>query len=131
MPDELFKTLNFLDKLDVDYIVPGHGPVCGKSAIYENKQFLYDWFSAVSAGIAKGWRRRNVAAGSARAISSSTTEGCAPPGLGGRRRESGAVPATSAGVLTPLRRLVHAVGEFLETRLHLSATQTTDRKSVV
>ena len=55
LPDELFQTLNFLDSLDVDYIVPGHGPVCDKSAIYENKQLLYDWFSAVSAGIAKGW----------------------------------------------------------------------------
>jgi len=29
-------------------------------------------------------------------------------------------------VLTPLRRLVHAVGEFLETRLHLSATHLED-----
>ena len=57
LPDELFKTLNFLDTLDIDYIVPGHGPVCDKSAIYENKQLLYDWFSAVSAGIAKGWSK--------------------------------------------------------------------------
>ena len=57
LPDELFKTLDFLDTLDFDYIVPGHGPVCGKEAIYENKQLLYDWFSAVSAGIAKGWSK--------------------------------------------------------------------------
>ena len=57
MPDELFKTLNFLDTLDIDYIVPGHGPVCDKKAIYENKQLLYDWFSAVSDGIAKGWTK--------------------------------------------------------------------------
>jgi cyclase len=57
LPDELMKTLNFLDTLDVDYIVPGHGPVCDKSAIYENKQFIYDWFSAVSEGIAKGWSK--------------------------------------------------------------------------
>ena len=57
MPDELFKTLDFLNTLDVKYIVPGHGPVCGKEAIYENKQLLYDWFSAVSDGIAKGWSK--------------------------------------------------------------------------
>ncbi|MCI1305498.1 MAG: MBL fold metallo-hydrolase [Lachnospiraceae bacterium] len=57
MPDELFKTLDFLAKLDVDYIVPGHGPVCDKSAIYENKKFLYDWYSAVADGIAKGWTK--------------------------------------------------------------------------
>ena len=55
LPDELFQTLNFLDSLDVDYIVPGHGPVCDKSAIFENKQFLYDWLAAVSEGINKGW----------------------------------------------------------------------------
>lgn len=57
MPDELMQTLNFLDTLDVDYIVPGHGPVCDKKAIYENKQFIYDWFQAVSDGIAKGWSK--------------------------------------------------------------------------
>ena len=26
-------------------------------AVYENKQFIYDWFSAVSEGIAKGWSK--------------------------------------------------------------------------
>jgi glyoxylase-like metal-dependent hydrolase (beta-lactamase superfamily II) len=56
-PDELFKTLDFLNNLDVDYIVPGHGPVVTKSAIFENKKFLYDWFAAVSDGIAKGWSK--------------------------------------------------------------------------
>ena len=56
-PDALMKTLDFLATLDVDYIVPGHGPVCDKSAIYENKQFIYDWFSAVADGIAKGWTK--------------------------------------------------------------------------
>lgn len=56
-PDALFKTLDYLAELDVDYIVPGHGPVCTKEAVYENKKFLYDWFSAVSDGIAKGWSK--------------------------------------------------------------------------
>lgn len=53
--DDLFRSLDWLNSLDVDYIVPGHGPVRGKEAVAENKQFLYDWLSAVSSGIAKGW----------------------------------------------------------------------------
>lgn len=56
-PDSLFKSLNFIDSLDVDYIVPGHGPVVGKACIYEQKQFLYDWLSAVSDGIRQGWSK--------------------------------------------------------------------------
>lgn len=53
--DDLFASLNWLLGLDVDYIVPGHGPVKGKEAILENKQFLYDWLAAVADGINKGW----------------------------------------------------------------------------
>ena len=47
----------WLQGLDVDFIVPGHGPVKGKESIAENKQFLYDWLSAVSDGINKGWSK--------------------------------------------------------------------------
>ena len=44
--------------LDVDYIVPGHGPVKGKECIAENKQFIYNWLSVVGdAIINKGWTR--------------------------------------------------------------------------
>jgi len=56
-PDALFRSLDFLDTFDVDYIVPGHGDVCGKDAIYQNKNLLYDWFSAVSDAVAKGWSK--------------------------------------------------------------------------
>ena len=53
--DDLFDSLNWLQGLDVDYIIPGHGPVKGKECIVENKQFLYDWLAAVSDGINQGW----------------------------------------------------------------------------
>ncbi len=53
--DDLFASLDWLQGLDVDYIVPGHGPVKGKECIVENKQFLYDWLAAVADGINKGW----------------------------------------------------------------------------
>ncbi|MCQ2499822.1 MAG: MBL fold metallo-hydrolase [Lachnospiraceae bacterium] len=55
--DQLFESLDYIASLDVDYLVPGHGPVQGKEAVYKNKQFLYDWLSAVSDGIAKGWEK--------------------------------------------------------------------------
>jgi glyoxylase-like metal-dependent hydrolase (beta-lactamase superfamily II) len=55
--DALFKTLNFLSKLDVDYIVPGHGPVIGRKELKRQTAFLHDWLSAVAGGIAKGWSK--------------------------------------------------------------------------
>lgn len=57
MFDELFASLDWLQSLDVDYIVPGHGPVKGKEAIVQNKQFLYDWIAAVADGINRGWEK--------------------------------------------------------------------------
>jgi len=55
--DQLFKTLNFLSKLDVDYIVPGHGEVIGKKELKYQTAFIHDWLSAVADGIAKGWSK--------------------------------------------------------------------------
>lgn len=56
--DALFKSLDWLQSLDVDYIIPGHGPVKGKECIAENKQFIYNWLSVVGdAIINKGWTR--------------------------------------------------------------------------
>ena len=57
--DALFKSLDWLQSLDVDYIIPGHGPVRGKECIAENKQFIYEWLSVVGdAIINKGWTRQ-------------------------------------------------------------------------
>ena len=57
--DALFKSLDWLQSLDVDYIIPGHGPVKGKECIAENKQFIYEWLSVVGdAIINKGWTRQ-------------------------------------------------------------------------
>lgn len=50
-------SLDFLRTLDVDHIVPGHGPVCTKKEIDVQKAFLYEWITAVSVGIAKGWSK--------------------------------------------------------------------------
>ena len=60
--DALFKSLDFLQGLDVDYIIPGHGPVRGKECIAQNKQFIYEWLSAVGDAISKGWTREECIA---------------------------------------------------------------------
>ncbi|WNX85456.1 MBL fold metallo-hydrolase [Agathobaculum sp. NTUH-O15-33] len=51
----LLQTLDFLETLDVDYFVPGHGSVVDRSYIAEQRAFVYEWLSAVGSGIARGW----------------------------------------------------------------------------
>ncbi len=53
--DELISSLKFIKTLDVDYIVPGHGPVVGKEYIDVQLALIYKWISAVAGGIAQDW----------------------------------------------------------------------------
>ena len=53
--DALLKSLDFVDTLDVDYLIPGHGPVVTKEYIAKQRAFIYEWLGAVGAGISKGW----------------------------------------------------------------------------
>lgn len=53
--DELLSSLNLIEKLDFDYLVPGHGPVVGKEYIAYQRAVVYDWIAAVADGVAKGW----------------------------------------------------------------------------
>lgn len=55
--DALFRTLDFLGTLDVDTIVPGHGPVVGKEYLFQQKAFLHEWLQTVGYGMAKGWSK--------------------------------------------------------------------------
>jgi cyclase len=50
-------TLDFLSALDVDIVIPGHGPVCDKRAFATQKAFLLEWTTAVAIAIAQGWTR--------------------------------------------------------------------------
>ena len=52
-------SLDFLNTLDVDYIVPGHGPICNKDYIPKQSAFIREWVTAVAVGIAKGWSRKD------------------------------------------------------------------------
>ncbi|MBU1206408.1 MAG: MBL fold metallo-hydrolase [Proteobacteria bacterium] len=54
-PDAWLGSLDFLKTLDVDYIVPGHGPICNKDYIFKQSAFIREWVTAVAVGIAKGW----------------------------------------------------------------------------
>ena len=53
--DALLNSLNLIEKLDFDYLVPGHGPVVGKEYIAYQRAVVYDWIAAVADGVAKGW----------------------------------------------------------------------------
>ena len=52
--EQWIESLNRLKTLDVDTIVPGHGPVCDKTKIDVQISFLYEWLYAVSACVSKG-----------------------------------------------------------------------------
>jgi cyclase len=43
--------------LDVDWIVPGHGPIVTKSYLDVQRSVLMEWKTAVAVAIAKGWTR--------------------------------------------------------------------------
>jgi cyclase len=51
------KSLDMLKTLDVDLIVPGHGPVCTKRELDVQKAFLLEWLAAVAAGVANSWTK--------------------------------------------------------------------------
>ncbi len=52
--DAWIKSLDRLKGLDVDIVVPGHGPICTKREIAVQKAFLLEWVSTVASLIAKG-----------------------------------------------------------------------------
>lgn len=56
-PDSWLKSLDLLKTLDVNYIIPGHGPVCNKDYIPKQSAFIREWVTAVAVGIAKGWSK--------------------------------------------------------------------------
>jgi len=56
-PESWLRSLELLKTLDADYIVPGHGPVCGKDYIPKQSAYIREWMAAVAVGIANGWSR--------------------------------------------------------------------------
>jgi len=58
--DQWLAALETIRELDVDHILPGHGPVVSKSYLDVQASNLLDWKSAVAAAVAKGWTREET-----------------------------------------------------------------------
>lgn len=61
-PEVWLRSLEFLGTLDVDYIIPGHGPVVTKEYLAVQSAFIREWVDAVAAGIARGWSKEECVA---------------------------------------------------------------------
>lgn len=55
-------SLDVISGMDVDYVIPGHGPVTTKKYLATQRSVLLDWVSAVAAALAKGWSREETVA---------------------------------------------------------------------
>ena len=60
--DQWLAALERIRTLDVDWLVPGHGPVVPKAYLDVQRSQLLEWTSAVAAAIAKGWTRDETVA---------------------------------------------------------------------
>ena len=55
--DEIFKSLEFINTLEVDYIIPGHGPVVGKSYLFKQAAIVLEWIQTIADAISRGWSK--------------------------------------------------------------------------
>jgi cyclase len=58
--DEWVDALNTIAHLDVDHVVPGHGPVTDLKYLQTQKAILLEWKSMVATAVAKGWSREET-----------------------------------------------------------------------
>ena len=65
MTSDVAGWLTALDRirtLDVDWVIPGHGPVVTKAYLDVQRSVLMEWKTAVAVAIAKGWTREETVA---------------------------------------------------------------------
>jgi cyclase len=60
--DQWIEALNTISRLDVDHVVPGHGPVTDLRYLQTQKAVLLEWKSMVASAVAKGWSREETIA---------------------------------------------------------------------
>lgn len=60
--DAWIAALNRISKLDVDRVVPGHGPVTDLDYLQTQKAVLLEWKSMVATAVANGWSRAETVA---------------------------------------------------------------------
>lgn len=58
--DQWLDSLDVIASLDVDHVVPGHGPVTTVRAVAEQRAVLLAWKSAVADAVARGWSREET-----------------------------------------------------------------------
>jgi len=58
--DQWVDTLEFIRALDVDRLVPGHGPITTTTYLDVQRAVLLEWKAAVAAAVAKGWSREET-----------------------------------------------------------------------
>jgi cyclase len=56
------EALERIRSLDVDHVVPGHGPVTTRKYLDTQRSVLLEWVNAVAAAIARGWSREETIA---------------------------------------------------------------------
>jgi cyclase len=60
--DQWLDALERIRQLDVDHLIPGHGPVQSLKYVDTQRANLLDWKSAVADAVAKGWTREETVA---------------------------------------------------------------------
>ena len=55
--DQWVASLEVVRGLDVDHVVPGHGPVTTKKYLATQRAVLLEWLNAVASAVARGWSR--------------------------------------------------------------------------
>jgi cyclase len=60
--DAWLRSLERLRGLDVDVVVPGHGPIATPAAFDAQRATLLEWKAAVAAAVARGWSREETMA---------------------------------------------------------------------
>jgi cyclase len=60
--DQWVRALEFIRALDVDRLVPGHGPITTTKYLDVQRAVLLDWKAAVADAVAKGWSREETIA---------------------------------------------------------------------
>jgi cyclase len=58
--DQWLEALERVRQLDVDILVPGHGPVTTLEAVSRQRAVLLEWKAAVADAVAKGWTREET-----------------------------------------------------------------------
>lgn len=58
--DEWMTALDRVAALDVDFVVPGHGPVTTLDYIVKQRAILLEWVYAVADAVAQGWSREET-----------------------------------------------------------------------